>query len=542
VYGWDVITDLVVLLSVASILGVLAERIGLSSIVGAIVAGMLVGPSLLGWVHDDHLEVQYVAEFGVALLLFTIGLEITRDKLVAFGLPGAKTAVLQVVLTTAAAAAVAHLIGWGLAGSLAIGSMVAISSTAAVARTLFDSGQLESTHGRLALATLLMQDLAIVPLVIMLTLLGGPIEVSEVATELGFAGAKLIGVVLIIGLFAILLIPRLLHSSHLSGNRELPVVLAVVTGVLAAWLSHELGMSAALGAFIAGLALANSPFARQIRADVTGLKAIFLTIFFASIGTLVDLSWIVAEDRILTVLLIACLIIAGKIVLTGLSARLAGVATGTALATGLCVAQIGEFSFVLGGVARTEGLLKDETLHLLIAASVVTLLLVPPMIALAPRLAAAFGSGASGSERKAGIGRVIIIGVGPSAVPTLEGVRAAGVPLTVIDFNSLAVQRLRESGDGGIVGDARRPEILRGAGVAAARLVVVSLPDPQAAAEVIRQVRTLAPSVPIVARCSYNRAAVQLQRAGATDIVLEEDAVGLVLGAAVGEQLEQAPV
>jgi CPA2 family monovalent cation:H+ antiporter-2 len=391
-------------------------------------------------------------------------------------------------------------------------------------------------------ATLLLQDLAIVPLVIILTMLGGPIEVGDVAAELGFAGAKLVGAVLIIGLFAILLIPRLLHSSHLSGNRELPVVLAVGTGVLAAWLSHELGLSAALGAFVAGLALANSPFSRQIRADVTGLKAIFLTIFFASIGTLADLSWIVAEGRILTVLLIACLIIVGKIVLTGLSARLAGIATGTALATGLCVAQIGEFSFVLGGVARTEGLLSDETLDLFIAASVVTLLLVPPMIALAPRLAAALGSGTPRSERKAGIGRVIIIGVGPSAMPTLEGVRAAGVPLTVIDFNSHAVQVLREGGDGGVVGDARRPEILRAAGVAAARLVVISLPDPQAAGEVIRQVRTLASSVPIVARCSYNRAAAQLRRAGATEVVLEEDAVGLVLGAAASEQLEQAPI
>ncbi|MDP7574401.1 MAG: cation:proton antiporter, partial [Phycisphaerales bacterium] len=205
--GWDVMTDLVVLLSVASLLGVIAERLKLSSIVGAIVAGMLVGPGVLGWVHDDHLEVQYVAEFGVALLLFTIGLEITREKLVAFGLAGAKAGVLQVILTLFGGAIAAWLFGWGLGGAIAIGSMVALSSTAAVARTLFDSGQLESTHGRMAVAILLVQDLAIVPLVIGLTMLGGPIEIQEVAAELGFAGARMVGAVLIIGLVAVLLIP-----------------------------------------------------------------------------------------------------------------------------------------------------------------------------------------------------------------------------------------------------------------------------------------------------------------------------------------------
>lgn len=539
--GWDVVTDLVVLLSVASLFGVVAERLKLSSIVGAILAGMLVGPGVLGWIHDDHLEVQYVAEFGVALLLFTIGLEITREKLMAFGLAGAKAGVLQVALTLLGGTVAAWIFGWGIGGAIAIGAMVALSSTAAVARTLFDSGQLESTHGRMAVAMLLVQDLAIVPLVIGLTMLGGPMEMQEVAAQLGFAGARMVGAVLIIGLVAVLLIPRLLQSSHLSGNRELPIVVAVVTAILAAWLSHELGLSAALGAFIAGLALANSPFARQIRSDVTGLKAIFLTIFFASIGTLADLSWIFSADRIATVLLLACVIMVGKLLLGGLAARLAGASVGTALAAGMCVAQIGEFSFVLGSVSVAEGLLGEDTLNLLVAASVVTLLFVPLMIGLAPLLAGGLRRG-SGGDFVGTRGRVIVIGIGPSAGAALAAIRAAGVPLAVIDFNSPAVQRLRDLGDGGVVGDARRGEILAAAGVAHARLVLLSIPDPTAAAAVIRQVRVLAPSVPIIARCSYNRAESQLRAAGATDVVLEEDAVGLVLGRAVGERLEQAPM
>jgi len=541
-HGWDVITDLVILLSVASVFGVAAERVGISAIVGAILAGMLVGPGMLGWVGDEHLEVQYVADFGVALLLFTIGLEITRDKLVAFGLPGARAGVLQIALTIVFGVGGSLIFGWDWPAAIAIGAMVALSSTAVVARTLFDSGQLESPHGRFGLATLLVQDLAIVPLVVLLALIGGPVEASDVAAELGFAGARMVIAVLIIGTVAILLVPRLLRSTHISGNRELPVVLAVVTGVLAAWISHELGLSAAIGAFIAGLALANSPFARQIRADVTGLKAIFLTIFFASIGTLADLPWIFSGDRIVTVLLLACIIIVGKTLVAGFAVRLSGAAIGTALATGLCLAQIGEFSFVLGGVARGEGLIDDETLDLFMAASVITLLLVPVLIGAAPRVAARGSDAVTKGDFKVGQGRAIIIGVGPSARPSIEGLRELGIPLTVVDFNSYAVQQIRDEGEGGVVGDARRAEILRAAGVAAARLVVVSLPDPHAAGETIEQVRLLAPSVPIVARCRYNRSEPLLRRAGATNVILEEDAVGLVLGRAACEHVEQAPM
>ena len=540
-HGWDVMTDLVILLSVAAVCGVVAERIGLSAIVGAILGGMLVGPGVLGWVHDDHLEVHYVAEFGVALLLFTIGLEITREKLIAFGLPGARAGMLQVVVTIAGAGFVANQFGWGVAASLAIGAMVALSSTAAVARLLFDAGQLESAHGRLALATLLVQDLAIVPLVIVLSLLGGEAGVSEVAYELGFAGGRIVVAFLIIGAVAILLVPRLLHSSHLSGNRELPVVLAVVTGVLAAWLAHELGLSAAIGAFIAGLALANSPFARQIRADVTGLKAIFLTIFFASIGTLADLTWLTSLEATLQVLLLAAAIVVGKLLAATLSARLAGVPLATGIAGAMCLAQIGEFSFVLGGVARNEGLLDQSTLDLFVAASVVSLLLVPLLVSLAGRIAPGWRR-SDAEEAAGGRGRVVVIGIGPSAMPTIESVGGSGVPMTVVDFNSQAVRDLRSKGIGGVVGDARRPEILRAAGVSSARLVVVSLPDPAAAAEVVRQIRTLAASVPIVARCGYNRAEGLLWDAGATDVVLEEEAVGLVMGRAAGTQLELAPV
>lgn len=535
--GWEFITDLVILLSSASLLAVLAERIGLSAIVGAIIAGMLVGPGVLGWVRNDHLEVQYVAEFGVALLLFTIGLEITRDRLRAFGLPGAGAGILQVALTTIFGAVVAILIGWDGPGGIAIGAMVALSSTAAVARALTDGGHLESAHGRMALAILLVQDLAIVPLVVLLAVLGGPVEVEQVAAELGFAGARMIVAVLIIGLVSVLLLPRLLQSSHLSGNRELPVVLAVVTGILAAWLSHEMGLSAALGAFIAGLALANSPFARQIRVDVTGLKAIFLTIFFASIGSLADLAWMLDGNRLLVILLLTGLVISGKTLLAGVSVRLIGMAPATGVAAGICVAQIGEFSFVLGGVARAEGLLSDDTLNLFIGTSIVTLLLVPWMVSAGSRLAAGGRSNRSPKMVDATTTPIVVIGIGPSATRSMELVQASSHALSVIDLNDRAVIRMREEGAVGLVGDARREEILQAAGVERALMVIVTLPDPVATAAVVERVRVLAPETRIVARCSYNRAESLLRRAGVDDLILEEDAVGDMLAQAVESSL-----
>ena len=535
--GWEFVTDLVILLSSASLLAVIAERIGLSAIIGAIVAGMLVGPGVLGWVRNDHLEVQYVAEFGVALLLFTIGLEITRDRLRAFGLPGAGAGILQVSLTTILAAVVAMLIGWDGAGAIAIGAMVALSSTAAVARSLTDGGHLESAHGRMAIAMLLVQDLAIVPLVVLLAVLGGPVEVEQVAAELGSAGVRMVAAVLIIGLISVLLLPRLLQSSRVSGNRELPVVLAVVTGILAAWLSHEMGLSAALGAFVAGLALANSPFARQIRVDVTGLKAIFLTIFFASIGSLADLAWMLDGNRLFVILLLAGLVISGKTLLAAVSVRLIGIAPATGLAAGICVAQIGEFSFVLGGVARAEGLLGDHTLNLFIGTSVVTLLFVPLMVNVASRIAGQARSSRSPVAASGDAPRVVVIGIGPSATQSIELVSASGHALSVIDLNDRAVMRMRQEGVVGLVGDARREEMLLAAGVALAPMVVVTLPDPVATAAVVERVRVLAPKTRIVARCSYNRAESLLRRAGVDDLILEEDAVGDMLAQAVADGL-----
>ena len=210
--------------------------------------------------------------------------------------------------------------------------------------------------------------------------------------------------------------------------------------------------------------------------------------------------------------------------------------SGTFIAAGVCLAQIGEFSFVLGGIARNEGLLSDETLDLFVAASVITLLLVPGMVALAPRIAGRRWEHMVSAGSSEG-GHAVVIGIGPSAAPSLRSLADAGVPVTVIDFNSEAVMAHVQAGSGGVVGDARRPEILRAADVRMASMVIVSLPDPLAVAAVVEQVRLLAADVQIVVRCSYNRAQPRLVRAGADTVVLEEDAVGQVLGAVVEEQI-----
>jgi len=207
------------------------------------------------------------------------------------------------------------------------------------------------------------------------------------------------------------------------------------------------------------------------------------------------------------------------------------------VAAGICVAQIGEFSFVLGGVARAEGLLSDDTLNLFIGTSIVTLLLVPWMVSAGSRLAAGGRPKRSAKMVDATTTPIVVIGIGPSATRSMELVQASEHALAVIDLNDRAVIRMRQEGAVGLVGDARREEMLQAAGVERALMVIVTLPDPVATAAVVERVRVLAPETRIVARCSYNRAESLLRRAGGDDLILEEDAVGDMLAQAVESSL-----
>ncbi|MDF1810124.1 MAG: cation:proton antiporter [Phycisphaerales bacterium] len=536
---WHVLFDILILLGAAMVLGVLCERLKQSAILGYLAAGTLLGPNALAVISSGE-QVGSLAELGVALLLFTIGLEFSWPRLKKLGISALGGGAAQVLITVALGSVVGLVFGLSVKSAIAIGAIVALSSTACVLRVLISRSEIESEHGRLALGVLLMQDIAVVPLVLLVTILGGQGSMSEVGADVfqAIAGA----IVLVIGLYGVLnfVAPKILGSDSFKQNRDLPILLAIVVGLGSAWASHKLGLSPALGAFVAGMLLAESPFATQIRADVGSLRTLLVTLFFSSIGMLGDPAWFFAN--LPWVLSVVVAVVVGKAIVVWGVLRVLKVPHVQALGAGIVLAQVGEFSFVLAAAGRGE-LIDEELFRLLVSVTIMTLFLTPYLIVGGPGIAKRVigllhGIGLIRSSvgvqesDSMGAGRdVVIIGFGPAGQAVGEQLKGICDRVGVIDLNPMIGSRARAFGFRGYVGDATQGDVLEHAGVVGARAVVIALPDPSGACNVVRLVRAIAPDTYVIARARYNRHVDDLEKSGAHEIVDEE--------AIVGEQLAE---
>jgi len=540
---WTAMLDVLILLAAAMVLGAVCERLRQNAIVGYLLAGTLLGPNALD-LMPSHREVQSISELGVALLLFTIGLEFSWQRLRRLGTAALGGGSLQVVGTGIVFATGGALLGLSPAAAVALGAAVALSSTACVLRVLGDRTELDSVHGRNALGILLLQDMAVVPLVLLVTILGGSGSAGEVLLRLAGALGAAVGLVIALYLVFRYLVPRLLAAGPWVRNRELPILLAVVTAIGAATAAHALNLSPALGAFVAGLVLAESPFATQIRADVRSLRVVFVTLFFAAVGMLGDPGWVLAHWPAVAAMTAA--VVLGKALITGGLLRLVGIPTGSAVATGLSLAQIGEFSFMLVAVASQGDLIGADLFNLLVSVTIVTLLLTPHLIAVAVPLATALNSrlcrgplDATPAEPLAG--HVVVVGYGPAGgVADVLLAAEPSWPVHVVELNPEMAAVARRKGMPVLVGDARQIDVLEHVHVATAAVVVVTVPDPATAVGVIAAVRSLAPRALVVARARYHRHRHRLLRAGADHLVDEESEVAHHLADAVRKAMGRA--
>ena len=462
---WSTLLDVVTLLAAALLLGVVFERLKQSAILGYLLAGTLLGPGALNLIHNSS-ALSPLADLGVALLLFTIGLEFSWNRLRQLGAIATAGGSLQVILTGGLATAAALAWGLQLKPALAIGAMIATSSTASVLRMLVERAEMDSVHGRMAVGILLLQDIAIVPLVLLVTTIGNPGPPGQVLLNLGQVAA-------LAGLFAVglylvsnFLLPRLLQATATSKNRELPILLAIATCLAAAWAAHALDLSPALGAFGAGMLLAESPYATQLRADVGALKTLFVTLFFASIGTLTDLRWVVTHGLALAGLVAA--IVLGKTLVIWLVALRFRSTHRHALATGISLAQVGEFAFVLAQIAWSSNLIAGDTFRLMVSATVATLLLTPYLVTIAPEFARRVEKGLTGLKlaslettippvaRDKLRGHVIVIGFGPAGQGVIEALAGSGIPVLLVELNPHTVALAHQAGIQAEVGDATR--------------------------------------------------------------------------------------
>jgi len=543
---WHVVGDITILLGVAVLLGIIAERVGLSSVVGYLLAGTLVGPGLLNWVTSDEETIRSIAEIGVALLLFTIGLEVNGQRLKQLAHRGMFVGILQIITTGVIGMVVASVLGCSGSTSIIIGAMAALSSTAVVARVLQDRSELDSEHGRLTFSILLVQDFAIVPLMILVGLLGDSSEENTIAMQLGTASANLIALVVILLLVGILILPRIFGAALLKRSHELPVIVALVTCFSAIWLSHYLNLSPALGAFVAGLILAGSPFAAQVRGDMAPLKHIFLTLFFVSIGMLADLPWLFTGYHWVWAISIAIAIVFGKCIIVWIVGMVCKHPLRVSIATGLCLAQIGEFSFVLGAEGLKNGLIKEDQFQLMMSASLLTLLISPLLISKArpitKRISAIFGGTPTLDNEDELVNlrdHIIVLGYGVAGKEVVGELLKSGNQVLVIDIGPNCVRRAKEDGAEVILGNAQRREVLVHARVQHAKLLISTLPDQRASSDSIQHIRAFVPTLKIIARVRYSLYVKQLYSAGADIVVDEESCVGQTLALQSLEQLGQ---
>jgi len=324
----------------------------------------------------------------------------------------------------------------------------------------------------------------------------------------------------------------------------LPIVVGIVTCLSAMWLAFQLGASPALGAFVAGMILAGSPFAAQVRGDVAPFRSIFLTLFFVTTGMLADLPWLTHGYHFLWVIGISIGIVVGKTIIVWIVGITCNIPRRVSIASGLCLAQIGEFSFVLGSASLAAGILADDVFQLMISASLVTLLLAPLLIGRSRQVATWIDKSlgrtpvdesddAIASMRN----HVIVLGYGVAGKSVTNSLLESGNQVLVIDMGPMGVLQARKDGASSLIGNVQRRDVLEHAGISSAKLLVTTLPDYRSTVETIDQVRSLSSSIPIVARARYSRHATLLSSSGADIVVDEEVCVGRTLGEQVMQQL-----
>jgi len=533
---WYQIMEIVLLLGVAFLFGVVAQRLKQSAIVGYLLAGAVLGPIMF---NTD--AVQEVAELGVALLLFSIGLEFSFGRLRRMGARAFFIGLLQILVTLSVFALIFILLG-SFPQALAMGAIIALSSTAIVLRMLVDRMEIDSVHGRNALAVLLTQDIAVVPLVLLVTILGTGGNVQQVALHIVKTLAGAGGLAAVFFLLFYIVIPKLLMTRDLFSNRELVVLLAITAAIGSAWAAHAIGLSPALGAFIAGMLLAESPFATQIRSDIGSLRTLFVTLFFTSIGMLANPAWLMGNA--IQALFWLSVVFALKTVIIFFICMGFRMGRLSSLATGITLAQIGEFSFVLATVAFRGGVLSQGRFDMVITVTILSMFLAPYMTAYALPLSEkvlsvlkhqpTFSSSKPNLEKEVEAGpNIFIIGFGPAGQRVADVLLETCIEPTVVELNPRSAALARRKDLRVHMADATNSDVISHLGITGACLVVVSVPDPRSVKEIIHNIRTFSPEARIVARSRYQRASQDLQDAGADAVVDEENTTGDKLADAV---------
>ena len=517
--------NLLIILASSLVVIALFRRLKLPPVLGYLCVGLFVGPTALDWINDSP-DLPDLAELGVVFLLFSLGLEFSLPKMlklrrVVFGLGS-----LQVLCSALALGGLLYAFGMSLNGAFLLGAGLALSSTAIVSKELTSLGEIFSRHGQNAIGVLLFQDVVAVLLLTLVPVFAGSSDQAwywALPVTLGKT------VILFLGLLfaSRFLLPRLFHEVAASRSAELFVLLALVIVLLTAWLTHLLGLSPALGAFLAGMLLGESHYRHQIEADIRPFRDILLGLFFVSIGMLIDLQLFVHHGFLILGLTLALMLIKGAVV--ALLVKLRGSDGETAWRSGLALAQGGEFCFALMAQMQSNSLIPADMAAYLLAATFSSMLLTPLLLRAAPLIAASLHRQSYEEAELEEIatqnaelqGHVVMCGYGRVGQSIGRFLRSEHKDFVALDYDPDRIEEAAKADSCVHYGDARRGDLLRAVGLDRAQLLVIAVDNTEVAMSVLKEARLITLEVPILVRTRDDSQLTELKAAGATEVVPE---------------------
>ncbi|HUF39060.1 MAG TPA: cation:proton antiporter [Anaerolineales bacterium] len=536
--------DIAIILVGALVGGLVAQRLRQPMILGYIVAGILLGPYTGGVTVSNVHDIELLAEIGVALLLFALGIEFSFKELrVVRGIALAGTSI-QLLLTILFGYGLGRALGWDGLTALWFGALISLSSTMITLKTLMGAGRMGTLSSRIMIGMLIVQDLAVVPMMIILP------ELTNLEAGLSTLGGAALRAVLFLGAMIVLgtrLVPRLLAYVARWNSRELFLLAVTAIGLGVGYATYLFGLSFAFGAFVAGMVLSESDHSHQALSDILPLRDLFSMLFFVSVGMLLDPAFII--ENILTVLLVVLLVGVGKGILFAGITRSFGYGNVAPIAVGLGLFQVGEFSFVLARVGLAQGAVTSDLYALVLSVAIVTMLLTPPLSQLIEPLDR-LRKRRSRSEPLRTVnlppeelgGHVIIVGYGRVGSFVAGVLRRLELDFVVIELDQRRMEQAQETGHPVIYGDAAQVPILEAAHVSASRLILVTVPAVSVTLAVTDAVRRLAPDLHVVARAEGPDQLKLLQEVGIYEAVQPESEAGLEIARQALIHLELPPL
>lgn len=525
-----ILKSIVILFAIAVVVILISKRLHIPTIIGYLITGVIAGPYGFGLVTDLH-DIEVLAEIGIILLLFSIGIEFSLEKLLRIKTMVFGGGFLQIGLTICTIFLVAMLFGNQVKEAWFLGMLVSLSSTAIVIRVMQESGVIDSPRGRTSLAILIFQDLAIVPMILFLPIMAGTAsgEFSDIAVLL----LKIVTVVTVLFVGARKLVPATLHYVARTQSNELFLLTIIVIAFAVAWVTSLTGLSLALGAFMAGLIISESDYDEHALGNILPFISIFTSFFFISVGMLLDLRFLISN--LWMVLMVTAIVLIVKTIAGAIPVVLLGYPLRVAILTGLTISQVGEFSFILSKMGVDQGILPEKNYQLFLSVSVLTMALTPLLINKAHKIAALvaalpFPNLIKTGRRKADTDEgeeeltdhLIVIGYGINGHNVAMTARRAGIRYRIIEMNPETVKQEFAKGVPISFGDATQPGVLQHAGIHTARVLVVTIAHPNGIKMITGLARRMNPYLHIIIRTRFIADIRPLLQMGANEVIPEE--------------------